>query len=330
MPRLFGFQDMAYRRVRESEAEGIRLAASRRLLEQSFPDICEAVNAGGWRTTQGNPFKPDVLARILHHPAIAGLMENEDGELVDSGGPRIIPAEDFLTIRAMRQTGSPDGKPVVQRDNLLSGPLGVCGMCATTLVSAPSNAGSRGHRCPPSTAQHPGGCGKVRINAERLETYLAENVLAELAKPEVSALIGQVRDRLLAEAAELRKQVAASKRRQKKLGEDYARSGMSTKAFKAADKELTEQIRGGAAKARFLEQVKHVPVGDVADLVRWWKHAPLAAKRGVLVLMLEQVAVYPAASRGSRTVDADRVALKWRVWDSAPSTSAPSTEEQSA
>lgn len=138
---------------------------------------------------------------------------------------------------------------------------------------------------------------------------MVEHVLAEPAKPEVSALIEQARDQLLAEAAELRKSAAAAKRRQKKLGEDYARpSGMSLKAFKAADKELAQQIRADAAQARFLEQVKHVPVGDVPDLVRWWKHAPMVAKRGVLVLMLEQVAVYPAASRGSRTVDGDRVA----------------------
>ncbi|CAK7284780.1 recombinase family protein [Streptomyces misionensis] len=325
MPRLYGFEDMAYRRVRESEAEGIRRAASRRLLRQSWPAICEAINAEGYRTTRGNLFKPDVLANILDHPAIAGLMENEDGELVDSGGPRIIPVEDFLAIRAMRPSNDPDTQRAPDREYLVSGPLGVCGLCAHTLGASPSNAGSRGYRCMPSTAQHPGGCGKVRINADLLENYLGEHVLAELAKPEVAALIGEVRDELLATAQDLRDEVAAARRRQKELGESYGRSPeLSLKAFKAADKKLTELIREKTTQARFLEQVKHVPVGDIPDLVRWWKHAPMAAKRGILVLFLEQIAVYPAASRGSRTVDADRVALRWRQWgvEEAPAESA--------
>lgn len=326
MPRLFGFDDVAHRRVREDEAEGIRAAASRRLLKQSMPDICEAINAEGYRTTLGNPFKPDVLAGILDHPAIAGLEENEAGELVETGGPAIIPREEFVAIRAMRSSNNPDTQRVAQREYLVTGPLGTCGLCTYTLKAQPSNAGSRGYRCAPSSAQHPGGCGKVRINADLFETYLAENVLAELAKPEVSALIEQIRDQLLAEAEELRKKANAAQRRQKRLGEDYARSsGMSLKTFKAADKELSRLINADRAQARFLEQVKHVPVGDVPDLVRWWSHAPLVAKKGLLVLMLEQVAVYPAASRGSRTVDSDRVALTWRSWDSEPS-----TEEQSA
>lgn len=325
MPRLFGFEDMAYRRVRESEAEGIRRAASRRLLRQSWPAICEAINAEGYRTTRGNEFKPDVLANILDHPAVAGLMENEDGELVDSGGPRIISVEDFLAIRAMRTSNDPDAQRAPDREYLVSGPLGVCGLCAHTMGASPSNAGSRGYRCMPSTAQHPGGCGKVRINADLLENYLGEHVLAELAKPEVAALIGEVRDELLATAQDLRDEAVSARRRQKELGESYGQSPeLSLKAFKAADKKLTELIREKTTQARFLEQVKHVPVGDIPDLVRWWKHAPMAAKRGVLVLFLEQIAVYPAASRGSRTVDADRVALRWRQWgvEEAPAESA--------
>ncbi|MEU6147640.1 recombinase family protein [Streptomyces sp. NPDC047081] len=307
---------MAYRRVREAEAEGIRAAASRRLLRQSFPAITEWMSEEGYRTTLGNKFKPDVLAGVLHHPAIAGLTEDAAGELVDSGGPRIIPVEDFLAIRAMKQAEGEGKERADQREYLLSGPISVCGLCGHPLGTSPSNAGARGHRCQPSSPQHPGGCGKVRINADLYERYVGEQVLGELAKPEVAELIGAAREALLARAAVLDKEVAADRRRQKKLGADYAaNSGISLAAFKAADKELTTKIREKATQARFLKQVKHVPVGDVPDLVRWWKHAPLKAKKGLVVLLLERIAVYPAASRGSRTVDADRVAFTWRQWD---------------
>ncbi|MEV4907568.1 zinc ribbon domain-containing protein [Streptomyces albidoflavus] len=314
MPRLYGFEDTAYQRVREAEAEGIRAAASRRRARQPFPAITGWMTDAGYVTTLGNPFKPDVLAGVLYHPAIAGLRENEDGELVDSGGPRIIPVDEYLEILALR----PEKERAEQREYLLSGPLSVCGLCGSTLGASPSNAGARGHRCPPPTKQHPDGCGKVRINADLYETYVSEQVLGELAKPEVAELIGAARDELLSQAADLDKQVASTRRRQKELGADYAAgSGMSLTAFKAADRELTKLIREKSTEARHLKQVKHVPVGAVPDLVRWWKHAPLKAKKGLVVLLLEQIAVYPAASRGSRTVDADRVAFTWRQWDAA-------------
>lgn len=325
MPRLFGFEDVAHRRVRESEAEGIRGAASRRLLDQSYEAMCDWINAEGYRTTLGNLFKPAVLASILDHPAIAGLEEDENGNLVDSGGPRIIPVEDFLAIRAKRPSNNPDTRRAPDREYLVTGELAVCGLCGHTLTGSPSNAGNRGHRCTPSTSRRPGGCGKVRINADLLEAYLGEHVLAELAKPEVAVLIGQAREELLALAERLREEEVAARRRQEELGVSYGQSrDLSPAAFKAADKELTDVIRKKSTQARFLEQVKHVPVGDIPDLVRWWNHAPLAAKRGVLVLFLEQIAVYPAKSRGSRTVDGDRVALKWRSWDSVSSTEAQS------
>lgn len=185
------------------------------------------MNAEGYRTTLGNP----------------GLAEDDNGELYETGGPAIIPVEDFLVIRAMRPSNNPDHKRAEQREYLVTGPLGVCGRCGTVHAASPSNSGSRGHRCAPSTAQHPGGCGKVRINADLLERYVGEHVLAELAKPEVSALLEQARDQLLAEAAELRKTATVEVRRQKELGEDCARSpGMSLDAFKAADRELARQV----------------------------------------------------------------------------------------
>ncbi|MBC9725057.1 recombinase family protein [Streptomyces sp. TRM68367] len=322
---MYGFADAAYRRPKDDEVPPLQEAAKRREAGQPYEKIIIWMNEEGHRTTLGNEWRPAALASVLDNPAIAGLYEDEKGNLLPSGGPELIPPEQFRKIRKMRRKYQPEADRAPQQEYLLSGEHMVCGLCAHPLGAAPSNAGSRGHRCQPSTSQHPGGCGRVRINADLLETYVAEHVLAELAKPEVSALIEQARDQLLAEAAKLRERADDAKRRQKQLGEDYARpSGMSLQAFKAADKKLSGQANADRARARFLERVKHVPVGSVPDLVRWWKHAPLAAKQGVVVLMLEQIAVYPAASRGSRTVDADRVSLKWRSWDTASSTEAPS------
>ncbi|MFF9478115.1 recombinase family protein [Streptomyces sp. NPDC014733] len=316
MPRLYGFEDMAYGRVREAEAEGIRAAASRRLLGQPNAAVTAWMNEAGYRTTRGGLWKPDVLAKVLNHPAIAGLREDEHGELIETGGPAIISREDFVAIRAMRPSNNPDYHRAAPREYQTPSKLSVCGLCGHRLGAAPSANGSRGYRCPPGTKDFPAGCGKVRIKAEPFEIYIAENVVAELAKPAVAKVISQARDEVLAEAAALREGARAARQEQKALGNDYVRSpDLSLAAFRAADAELKRTIQEKETKARFLEQVKHAPVGNIPDLARWWTHAPMKSKKGLQILMLEQVALYPAVSKGSRAaVDTDRVALTWRRW----------------
>ncbi|MER8001649.1 recombinase family protein [Streptomyces sp. NPDC095613] len=315
---------MARRRVRESEAAGLRQAASRRLARQPFPAIVAWMDDEGYRTTLGGKFRPGTLANLLDNPAIAGLAEDENGELYETGGPQIISPEEFKQMRAQRRVNQEGYSRGKQKDYLFTGTgTAPCGLCGTEMSAAPSNSGSRGYRCPPSTAQHPGGCGKVRIAADAFEVYVAEHVLAELAKPQVAEQLLAAQQALLAEAEQLRKRNEADREKQKSLGEEYASTDMSGAAFRSADKALSQRIRETSVEIRRLEQVKNAPLGGVPDLVRWWKHAPLQGKRAVLVLLLEKAAVYPAASRGSRTVDSNRVALTWRVWGSESAAEKP-------
>ncbi|MGW0822579.1 recombinase family protein [Streptomyces sp. NPDC002845] len=318
MPRLYGFEDQALRRVRSEEAAVLRQAASRRLAGQPYPQITAWMKDEGHRTTLGNDFRPGSLAAVLDHPAIAGLAEDEGGNLVETGGPQIITPEEFKGIRQLRAEKEPEGGRSPQREYLLTGSRTVCGLCGFSLGPSPSNAGSRGYRCMPSTAQHPGGCGKVRIKADLFETYVAEHVLAEASKPEVRAELERAREEILADAEKLRERIRADRTRQRELGAERGRGEISMVAMKEADKELTRGIKKAAAELRFLEQIADAPTGGVPDLVRWWSHAPLKAQRGLVWLMLTRIGVYPAASRGSRTVDGDRVALEWRQW-AAPS-----------
>nr|WSZ96866.1 recombinase family protein [Streptomyces sp. NBC_00857] len=325
MPRLFGFEDTAHRRLREKEAAGGRQAASRRLAKQPFAGIAEWLNVEGYRTTRGGEWRPSTVAGWLDNPAIAGLAEDEQGNLVDTGGPQIITPEEFMEIRALRPVNQDGYSRDEQQEYLFTGTGTVdCGLCGNGFTASPSNSGSRGYRCGTSTPQHPGGCGKVRIVAEPFEVYVAEHVLAELAKPKVRDQLLAAQVALLEEAETLRRQAEADRQKQKELGREYGDSStMSMAAFKSADKELSRRILENSAEARRLEQVKHAPLGGVSDLVRWWKHAPLAGKRGVVVLLLDKVTVYQAASRGSRTVDSNRVALTWRRWGVDPAVEMP-------
>src|SRR5262245_35168093 len=253
MPRLFGFEDTAFRKVRESEAAAVRGAASRRLLRQSYPEIGEWLNAEGHRTTRGGTWRPATVANVLDHPAIAGLAEDDNGELVSTGGPQIISPEDFNAIRALRPSNDPNRSRVEQREYLLTGNLSECGLCTCPLDASPSASGARGYRCTPSTRQHPGGCGRVRVKADLLEAYVAEHVLAELSKPGVHAVVEAARAEVLAEAEQLRAGIEDDRKRQAELGNEYARREISKDAFKTADQALTRSIRQALVKARLLE-----------------------------------------------------------------------------
>jgi hypothetical protein len=301
-----------------SEVPALREAANRRDAGQPYAEITQWLNAEGHRTTQGNEWRPSGLATVLDHPAIAGLYEDEQGSLVASGGPELIPPEQFLRIRAMRPKHREDVERAPEREYMLTGGATECGRCRHPLGSGPSNAGSRGYRCMPSTAQHPGGCGGVRINADLLENYIAEHVVAELAKPKVRDLIERARDQAGREAEDIRQRLTEDAERRRHFAEEYAKSrDISLSAFRKADKEMAKHIKASRDRLRFLEQVAGVSIGGIADLVKWWKHAPMASRRALTFLLLEKITVYPAG-RGTRTVDANRVGLTWRTWGSAP------------
>lgn len=322
MPRLYGFRDMARQHLHEEEAAALAQAASRYLAGQRRPEIVSWMHSQGYRTTVGGQWSEHRLAMVLDHPGIAGLVENENGELVPGGGPCVIEPEVFFRIRELRAENRKERRD--QEEYLFQGGLHHCGLCGRPLSAAPANSGSRGYRCAPDSRRNPGGCGRIRISADGLETFVAEHVLAELAKPEIRQHVAEVRDKLLEQARQLRQRIEQDVQRQADLGREFAQSTeMSMAAYRTADEELTRKIKEGRSQARLLEQVRFAPVGGVPDLVRWWNHAPLASRRGLVTLMLERIDVYPAAARGSRVVDSDRVALTWRGQQKAAEPSPP-------
>ncbi|MEV7936644.1 hypothetical protein AB0O82_10915 [Kitasatospora sp. NPDC088264] len=335
MPRLFGFADAARKRLNGDEAAALANAASRRLADQSWPQIADWVYEQGHRSTMGGRMRPAVLAEILANPAVAGLARDENGALVDVGEPRAISPETFVELEKHNQAKRPTDR-AEGRDYLLTGEDAVefvCGLCGTAISAAPSNNGSRGYRCAPSTRQHPGGCGKVRLSADLGEPYIVEHVLAELMKPEVRSLIERVRDTLLAERPSIEQRLAENRSARRSLETRYGKSPVLREAaddavpatveearrelvtrLHAAQRDLDQRIEVDAARLRFLNQLVFLPRAEVPDLIRWWQHAPMRSKRAIIGAMLSRIAIYPAG-RGSRTVDGDRVALDWRVWD---------------
>lgn len=258
MPRLYGFADGKQRRLNEEEAAVLRGTASRRLAEQSYPEITDWMAEEGHLTTMGKAMRPARLAEILANPAVAGLSREEDGTLVETGGPAIISRATFEQLEQLNESKRPTGGRADDRGYLLTGEMSVdfvCGLCGKPIGASPSNTGTRGYRCMPSTRQHPGGCGKVRLNADLGEAYVAEHVLAELLKPEVRAVVEATRDGLLAQRKPLRKRLEENKKARRALTARYGQSGKLAKQGDASVEGSIAEVE--AARQDLLRKLKN-------------------------------------------------------------------------
>lgn len=309
MPRLYGFDDQSRRRLRDDEVEPLRQMASRALAGQSDAAVAAWANGEGYRGTLGGEWKDASVGRLLSNPAIAGLRREGD-KLVDAGHPGAITPEEFQALeeRKNRRTAEPDEA----YDYLLNEGASTCGNCTYVLQGARTNVGTPGYRCRPKDRNGRGGCGKVRIDAELLENYVGEHVVAELLKPGMRAQLLRAQARVKELVEQLTADIVDLEKRRKDAATLYGQRKISNEAFVVADGELTKNLKEERTRLRYAEQMANFSLGGAQDMVRWWNTAPTASRRAITMLLLEAVEVFPARARGVRTVEPGRVVLRWR------------------
>ncbi|MEH0412177.1 recombinase family protein [Streptomyces scabiei] len=311
MPRLYGFDDASRRRLRDDEVDPLRQMVSRALSNQSNQDVAVWANGEGYRGTLGGEWKDASVGRLFRNPAIAGLRYDDDGELVDAGHPGAITREEFEALLEREKARSTkDAEPAY--DYLLTGGGSTCGKCTQDLGGARTNVGTPGYRCRPKDRRGIGGCGEVRIDAGLLEDYVGENVVAELLKPGIRAQITKAQEAVRKKADELKQEIEDLEGRQAELGRLYGNREISSEALVAGEREIAANLKAVRPRLRYAEQMANFSLGHAKDLVKWWNTAPTASKRGLVVLLMEKVEVFPASARGVRTIEPGRVVLHWR------------------
>lgn len=299
MGRLSGYVRAGV--VHQQEAPLLRQAVT--LLFGGTPEA-EAtrwLTSKGMLTPRGNEFRREVLHRLLTNPRLAGLDEN--GEPIDGWDERVLEPDVFLRLQELfTERSEKRGKPRDAHEYLMSGGCAVCDECTEGMI------GSRVHaEAPPSYKCD--GCGKTRINAEKLEDFVAEHVLAELLKPEARQRLEKLECDIEAEITRLKGHIAGADERFAGIGDLYGRGLMVKAAFVAAQKASQEDLRLSKLRLKYLEQMTDLPIGDVHDLVAWWRTAPFASKRGLVLLEVEHVRV--GRVEGSQAPE-KRVLIDWR------------------
>ncbi|UQA97719.1 recombinase family protein [Streptomyces halobius] len=242
----------------------------------SEADATRWLTGKGMLTPRGNAFRREVLHRLLTNPRLAGLDEN--GEPIEGWEERVLEPDVFRRLQKLfAERSEKRGESRDAYEYLLTGGCAVCDECTEAMV------GSRAHaEAPPSYKCD--GCGKTRINADRLEDFVAEHVLAELLKPGARARLEKLECDIEAEITCLKRHIEGADERFAGIGELYGRGLMVKAAFVAAQKASKEDLRVSKLRLKHLEQMTDLPIGDVHDLVAWWRTSPYASKRGLVLL----------------------------------------------
>lgn len=257
-----------------------------------------AGSASEWRTTS--------VRQILYSARISGQREHR-GEIVGPGQwPAIIKPEQSGRIRAIlddpaRRTNR------TARSYLLSGMLR-CLECGATLVSHPAK-NRRSYVC--RTEPGLGGCGGIRIDADRVEELITEAVLYRLDTPELAAALSGAQ--AAGEAGEaLSGQITSDEAQLEELAELYAAKSITAKEWMAARNPIEERLRTTrrqiARATNTTDLARYIGQGE--QLRTQWAELNLDRQRAVVRTVIDHAGVKRS---GKNRFDPSRVVPQWRL-----------------
>lgn len=292
------------------EADVVREAADRLLRGDGLLTIANDLNERGVTTSRGNKLGPQSVKRMVSARSIIAEYD-VDGESVPCRWEPILDKATYRRVNSMLSDPSRRVSPRVPRKYLLIG-LMRCGRCGSRMGSQPYT--TRGNSVPAYACfKKRGGCGRMRVVAEPVETIATEEALRLLRSDEVRAAL-QAQDAGTDEhVADLYAQLEGLAQREQELAEVFAQGDLPATAYAAATRELS------ASRERLQNEVRnHSATTVTADLDddalgEDFDSLPLERKRAIIATVVEAVVVNPSPSRGGRTFDPDRLSFDLRV-----------------
>ena len=307
--RAFGYT-RDWRDHEPTEAGLIRDAARRILAGESVNGIAKAWNEQGVRSPAGNPWRTSSVARLLRSPHLISLRRHHGVVVGEGDWPPILDRNTFEQLRLVLTTehGRSFGPP---RRYLLTGGIARCGLCGAALLARPNKAGKPRYIC----AKAPGrpGCGGITVNAEPLETFVAEAIFAALDSPAfTAALQGQQTDdgdEALAAALYVDEQALEQLHVDHYVDRIIDRAGFIV-AKRALEERITRAREQLARRSR-RSLLADLPPGGTAARAAWQCQG-IEWRRAFTVTYLEAVRVHRGRP-GRLPFNPDRIELVWRV-----------------
>ncbi len=304
--RPFGY-DADRVTLRADEAVIVKDLAERFLAGESLVSLTRWLNDQGVPTTgKAAEWRTSTVRGLLHSARISGQRSHR-GEIVGTATwPAIITPEQTARIRAIlddptRRTNR------TARAYLLAGMLR-CGECGTTLTSHPQRT-RRSYVC--RSGPDFGGCGGIRLAADRVEELIYKAVLHRLDTPEIAqALSGaQAQDDTSAALAE---RITADEAQLDELAELYAARAIIAKEWMTARNPIEERLRSNrrtiARTTGTAELARYIGQGE--QLRTQWSGLNLDRQRAIVRTVLDHAVVNRS---GVNRFDPSRVVPQWRL-----------------
>jgi site-specific DNA recombinase len=293
--------------IDETQAAIVREAAQRVIAGETVNRVAVDLNTRGVVTSGGLRWRPAHLRRLLISPFHAGIVAHDGSELGPGEWPAILTTDEHRILVARLAGKSETGERLGARKNVLSG-LVSCAKCGSRMY------GSSGmYRC----SARDGGCNKVSVSAQRLESFVYSEVIAHGDRIIREAVAGQVTaeqaddSETLAAIATLegeKDDIAAS------LGDGKLSLRLAEKASARIEKRL-EQLRVELAAPRTSEpRSREERVRLILDLAARLDQGGELSPAEVLAISaaLERTISEIRVGPGPRMADLDsRVSIEW-------------------
>jgi site-specific DNA recombinase len=295
--------------VRESEAQTIRDLAERFLSGESLASLARWLNSAGIPTSTGKRWRPGGVRSLLSSARISGQRTHR-GEIVGPAAwPGIITPQHTAMIRSL--LADPERRTNRTPRRYLLASMLRCGNCGTVLVAHPRN-GVRRYVCKSGAGLL--GCGRVSIDAARLEELISEGVLYRLDTPEAAAALAGTRNEHEA-AWSLAESVAREEGQLDELAGLYSQRQITAREWIEARKPIEARLKQAKhkhARAQRSGQVEAM-IGAGGELRAKWSGLNLDRQRAVVAAVLNYAIVRPYTAAGPSRFDPDRVEPIWRL-----------------
>ena len=305
-PRPYGYRPAGDGdlKVIPEEAHVVRELAARVLAGESLHSLCRDLEAREVPTARGARWRPATLSSVLRSPLIAGQRRwHGEGAVKAVWAPIIDPATS-AQLRAALDPKRPRG--ATPRVNWLAGLL-VCGECHKTLRGMRRDNGKRRFACPPGPSHS--GCGRIEVNAEPVETYMAELLFAMIDTPALAARRErQARQRNRVDSPSLLEDELAE------LAAMRGRGELTTAEWRAARAPLLARIEAARTEQVGAQRAQLIGIYQARDggLRAAWESLNLDQRQAIAAAVIEQIVVNRAVRRGP-IFDSGRLEVAWRV-----------------
>jgi site-specific DNA recombinase len=255
--------------VDETEAEHVRRICRSLLAGESIRGLVAELNAAGVPCATGRPWHRQALQRVLKSRHLAGLVGDDTATAVHH----------LMSDPARRMTPGPEPKWLLSN-------IARCGVCGGPIVSSRTTRGKGRYQC--AAASH------VVRNAEAVDEYVRQVVIARLSRPDASDLFPTGRD-----TSALHAEAVALRARLDQLAALFADGSIDGPQLAEGSHKLRtrlDEVTSAVAKAT---RDSVLSEAYTADPEAFWAAASLAQRRA-LVKALVTITIHRTQTRGRR------------------------------